>query len=208
MKSFLHKIQQLFALAAAAAAGFAGAADYLGVLKPPRSTLQVPSEGLYSFSTALPTGMGSQLAGDPGYRLKLGYKYSRYFSVEGEYVDFGSTAGTVFGRSATNLGTGFRSTGFGLDTVATLPIWSRFSFYGRLGAYRGDVRNAFSSHSFSLLGEGAQRSTRLRYGLGMQYDFNSTLGIHAGMQRHTPLGSPFSPESEADLFSVGLKWRF
>jgi hypothetical protein len=208
--AFFPKIQSLFAVVGgfAAASALAGPADYLGMLKPPRTSLQVPT-GLYSFTSSTPAALSTSLAGDAGYRLKLGYKYSRYFSVEGEYVDFGSAAGTIFGSQAPTLGSGFRSTGFGLDTVATVPFWSRFSFYGRLGAYRGDVRNAFSSHSFSLLGDHAQRATRLRVGLGLRYDFNPALGIHAGMQRYTPLASPFSStETETDQFSVGVKWRF
>ena len=52
-------------------------------------------------------------------------------------------------RDVTFLASAFRSTGFGVDTVATLPLW-RFSFYGRMGAYRGDARNGFGIYSTSL----------------------------------------------------------
>ena len=100
----------------------------------------------------------------------------------------------------------FRSTGYGIDTVATLPVWRSFSFYGRLGAYRGEARNAFAAYSTSLLGD--TRSTRLRYGLGMRYDFTKAFGIRAELERYSPLGALGSDADAAELVSVGLSWRF
>jgi hypothetical protein len=181
------------------------AENYYGILKPPKAPME-SALGLYSFSsspiTGIPTGPGS----DNGYQLKLGYKYSRYFAVEGQFNDFARTPADMF-ASPGNLSSAFRGTGFGVDTIATLPIW-RFSFYGRMGAYRGDARSPFSTNSTSLLGDGSGRGTRWRYGLGMRYDFSKTLGIQAELERYSPLGSPFSGEPESDLFSVGVKWRF
>jgi hypothetical protein len=190
----------LFALPVAAAAA---PGDYFGMLKPPQSSLSPP--GLYSFSSSSLDRISPALNGDTR-RLKLGYKYSRYLSVEGEYVDFTRAPGDLF-TGPGNLASAFRSTGFGVDTVATLPLW-RFSFYGRLGAYRGDPRNTFGTYSTSLLGDNAMRGTRVRYGLGMRYDFTKALGIRAELERYAPLGNGFTPEVEADQFSVGVSWRF
>lgn len=183
--------------------------NYLGVLKPPRAVLETPV-GLYSFSTPLagfsPVLDGTRLEGDGGRRLKLGYKYSRYFSVEGELVDTGRAAWEPF-ASPGNLASSFRSTGFGMDTVATLPLW-RFSFYGKLGAYRGEGRGGFSPYAAMLISDPAFRGTRLRAGLGLRYDVTRTLGIHAELERQSPLGASFAAESEADTVSVGVRWRF
>jgi hypothetical protein len=186
----------------------ASAEDYLGGLKLPRpepaprgGTFSFVSEPLSSFASS------SSRATDSGMRLKLGYKYSRFFSVESEFVDFGRAPADIF-TSPGNLASAFRSTGFGVDTVATLPVWRSFSFYGRLGAYRGEARNPFAAYSTSLLGENAPRGTRLRYGLGMRYDFTKALGIHAEMERYSPLGSLQAGEPESELFSVGVNWRF
>jgi OOP family OmpA-OmpF porin len=178
-------------------------ADYVGTLKLPGASPATGS-GFYSFSAAAPTSLTPSLAGDTGFRLKLGYKYSRYLSVESEFVDFGPAAGSLFANPA-NLSSGFRSTGFGVDTIATLPLWRQFSFYGRLGAYSG-TRNIFSANQVSLLGDNTR--PRVRYGLGMRYDFTKAFGIRAELERYSPLGSPLTGEPEADLFSVGLSWRF
>jgi OOP family OmpA-OmpF porin len=178
-------------------------ADYLGTLKLPGASTSPPL-GFYSFSAGPPAGLSPSLAPDTGFRLKLGYKYSRFLAVESEFVDFGSQAGSLF-ANPTNLSSGFRSTGFGVDTIATLPLWRQFSFYGRLGAYSG-TRNAFSANPISLVGDNTR--TRVRYGLGVRYDFTKAFGIRAELERYSPLGSPLTGEPEADLFSVGLSWRF
>ena len=180
-------------------------ADYVGTLKIPGTSGASPSS-FFTLYAASVTSLTPQGLADNGYRLKLGYKYSRYLSVESEYVDFGTNSGTVFASPA-NLASAFRSTGFGVDTVATVPLWRTFSFYGRLGAYTG-ARDVFGTGPMSLLGGEPARGTRLRYGLGMRYDLTKSLGIRAEMERYSPLGSTVAGEPEADLFSVGLMWRF
>ena len=104
-------------------------------------------------------------------------------------------------RSPGDLSSAFRGTGFALDATATLPVW-RFSFYGRLGAYRGDP---FSAYSTSLLPE-SSRAMRYRYGLGMRYDFTRSLGMSAELGHNSPTGAPL--DIDADLFTLGLSYRF
>ena len=197
---------RLAVLALASLSTAAWGEDYVGVLKPPKSSLGDPA-GFFSIATASPIGFAPSRGTENGYRLKLGYKYSRYFSVEGELVDFARAPSDVF-ASPGNLASTFRSTGFGVDTVATLPVWRSFSFYGRLGAYRGEGRNPFATYSTSLLADGASRGTRWRYGLGMRYDFTKAFGIHAELERYSPLGTPLASDAEADLFTLGVRWRF
>jgi hypothetical protein len=195
-------MKSIFALALAAAS-LPAAADYLGMLKPPQAGLY--PTGLYSFATAPSAGFAPLLAADNGYKLKLGYKYSRYFAVEGEFSDF-ARPHDAFSNPA-SLASSFRSTGFGVDTVATLPLW-RFSFYGRMGAYRGE-RNGLMSYPVGLLGDGTLRGTRWRYGLGMRYDFTRSFGIRAELERHSlGIGSPLAGDIDADQVTVGVSWRF
>jgi len=195
------------ALAFAILPAMAAAEDYLGALRAPRAS--DPAAGTFSFASEPLAGyaFSGARASDSGMRLKLGYKYSRFFSVESEFVDFGRAPADIF-TGPGNLASAFRSTGFGVDTVATLPVWRSFSFYGRLGAYRGEARNAFAPYSTSLLGEGAARGSRLRYGLGMRYDFTKAFGVHAELERYSPLGAAQAGDTESELFSVGVNWRF
>jgi len=205
----MRLVPTLIALVLAVFPASAMAEDYLGGLKLPRTgdlavaTFSLASEPVNAFSPW--SGGNSSLRSDVGMRLRLGYRYSRFLSVESEFVDYGRSPAEVF-ASPGNLSSAFRSTGFGVDTVASIPVWRSFSFYGRLGAHYGEVRNAFASYSTSLLVDPV-RGTRVRYGLGMRYDFTSAFGVHADIERYAPLGTPLG-EPEADQFSIGLNWRF
>ena len=187
----------------------ATAEDYVGGLKLPKSGEAQSQPGFLSFASEPVPSFAiarSAVNGDNGFRLKLGYQYSRFFAVEGQFVDFGRTSAEMF-ASPSNLASAFRSTGMGVDTIAMLP-WRSFSFYGRLGAYRGESRNAFAQYSTSLLGDSISRGTRWRYGMGVRYDFTKSLGIKAEVERYSPLGTPLEAQVETDLISVGLSWRF
>lgn len=197
----------LAALALATISLAAAAEDYLGVLRPSRAGLAPPSGVFNLASEPIINGLSPFKVEDGGYRLKLGYKYSRYFSVEGQFVDMPRAPADIF-SNPTHFSSAFRSSGVGVDTVATLPVWRSFSFYGRLGAYRGDTpRYSFATYSTSLLND-ASRGARWRYGLGMRYDFTSSFGIRAELERYTPLGSPLASDTDSDQFSVGVAWRF
>jgi hypothetical protein len=191
----------------------AAADNYLGMLKPPRSDIAAATGPFISLTsepagTVNPNGTNpfSTYRGADGYRLKLGYHYSRYFAVEGQILDYNRVPADVFGSPGT-LASAFRSTGFGVGTIATLPVWRSFSFYGRFGAYRGDSRTTFVNNSTSLT-DPIARGSRVRYGLGMRYDFTRAFNIHAEVDRFSPLSSPFSSDPETDQVSVGVMWRF
>jgi hypothetical protein len=196
----IPKLLQLLALLPASLGTGVASADYVGTLKLPGAPSA--SSGFYSFSASAPTAITPTYttanATDATNRLKL------VLSIESEYVDFSNATGGIF-SNPTVLSSAFRSTGFGVDTIATLPLWRQFSFYGRLGAYSGS-RNIFSSNPVSLLGD--SNRARLRYGLGMRYDFTKAFGIRAELERYSPLSAPLSGEVESDVFTVGLSWRF
>jgi hypothetical protein len=192
-----------FPLLAAALAPAAASANYLGILKPPPSLAPEPAKGAYSFASSTQDPFLANTMVDKAYELKLGYRYSRFFSVEGRFNDF-TRAQDPFAARGT-MASSFHGNGYGVDTVATLPVW-RFSFYGSFGAYHGEAPLVpFSAYSTSLVG--SQAGTRLRYGLGMRYNLTQSVGLEAQMQRYAPLGAPLG-EPEQDLFSLGVKWRF
>jgi hypothetical protein len=190
---------RFFALAIAFLPAAALAEDYFGVLRLPQPD---SSPGPFAtYSTLASPGF----AGLDSHRMKLGWRYSRHFSVEGEFND-SARAIDPFANPA-NLASAFRSTGFGVDTVATLPAWG-FSFYGRMGAYHGD-RSNFATYAAPLLNDPGSRGTRWRYGLGMRYDFTRALGVRAELERHSlSLGSPMAGDVDSDQLSVGVSWRF
>ncbi|QJR13300.1 hypothetical protein DSM104440_00083 [Usitatibacter palustris] len=166
-----------------------------------------PGNNFYAFTAPALLGLSPTLNADPGQRLKLGYRANKYFEISSEYVDFGRNSTNPFANPAV-LSSNFRSTGFGVDAVATLPVWGRMSLYGRFGAYRGDAHSSFAPYSTTLLQTDATRGTRMRYGLGAQYEFNKAFGIRAELERYSLVGHTLAADADTDTFSVGVMWRF
>jgi hypothetical protein len=199
----MRHLRLLVPIVAATLAPALSCADYLGMVKVPRSLVQQPDRGIYSFSSSTQSPFLSGSGADSTHELKLGYKYSKFLSIEGQFNDFNRPQ-DPFSTRATIAPT-FHGSGYGVDTVATLPVW-RFSFYGKMGAYHGEAATPFSPYATSLVN--GSHDTRLRYGLGMRFNLTRTLGLEAQMERYAPLGSPLAGEPESDLFSLGVKWRF
>ena len=122
------------------------------------------------------------------------------------WSDFGRPPGTSFSMSEAYAGA--RHTGFGVDTIGTLPVSNRFSFYGRFGAFRGDARPVIGSTLPTLIGETGRGGTRLRYGLGLRYDFSKAFGLRAEFERYSTAGGNMLSDVDSEMLSVGLMWRF
>jgi len=200
MPSFRCRIPALvLALAVAPAALATG--DYVGVLRPTAkpSAIAIPEPGFY-WPMAGPFGAGLvPEAPTDALTLKLGYRYSKYFSVETGYA-----APASVGLRTPFAGTAARGTGFSLETVGTLPLWTHAALYGKLGAWR-------STGGTSLLagGEGMQRpGAGLRYGLGFKYDLTRRVGLQAEMERFSALERWGPRESDTDQVTLGVTWRF
>ena len=91
----------------------AGASDYVGTLKLPKT----PMAGeVYSFSTFSAPGSAAAPANDNPFQLKLGYQYTRWLAVEGEVSDFARMPADAFSSPATSLAASpFRASGYGVD---------------------------------------------------------------------------------------------
>ena len=188
-----------------AAASTAALGNYVGMLKPPQSVLS-PDAGVYAFASPVIFARSSAL-GDGGYRFRLGYQANRYLSIETDFREYGRSGANPFANPA-SLSSAFRSTGFGVDAVATIPFWSKFSLYGRFGAFRGDARPVFAPYTTALMSDSGRSSTRMRYGLGMGYDITRAFAIRAEFDRFSPMSHPLPTDTESDQISVGVQWRF
>ena len=188
-------------LAAAAVPLAQAAGDYVGTLKPMAapSAIAIPEPGFY-WQSAEPFGsrLGAPMLSE-GFKFKLGYRYSRYFSVETGYAD----AGPGFLNSGSGA-TAARGRGFSMDTVGTLPLWTHASLYGRLGAWRSDPGVSL------LAGDVTPRpGAGLRYGLGLKYDLTRRVGVQAEMERFSPLDRWGANEADTDnQITLGVRWRF
>ena len=179
-----------FALLVAPFAATAG--DYVGVLRPTAwsPAIAIPEPGFY-WPLADPFQGRYGVMATQGFRLKLGYNYSRFLSVETGFADSGSARG-------------MRGRGFTMDTIGTVPLWTHAALYGRLGAWRAGGGTTLLAGAEV----GHRQGAGLRYGLGLKYDVTRSLGLQAEMERFSPLDRWGSRDSDTDQVTVGVTWRF
>ena len=125
---------------------------------------------------------------DTSWGLFAGYNFTPNLAAEVGYHDLGtiSDGNSVDGQAIELVG------------VGRLPITQRFSAYGKLGGYRGHLKNGTS-----------ETNTDLTYGLGLQYDFTSHLGVRGEWQRYPNMGGgDFGRETDVDVMRVGALFRF
>ncbi|MCE9640361.1 MAG: porin family protein [Betaproteobacteria bacterium] len=145
-----------------------------------------------------------------GYKVFAGYQFNRNFSIEGGYfnlgkISFDSTtapAGTLHG-DAKNQG------GLNLDAVGTLPINENFSAFGRIGVQNAETKLSLSGTGaiVVLIPEFTKRETNVKFGLGLQFDFNKNIGMRGEWERYR-VSDGFSGKADIDLFSLGMVVRF
>jgi OOP family OmpA-OmpF porin len=131
-----------------------------------------------------------------------GYQFGRNFAIE-----FGAmTAGTVEARG----GPGSRLT---VDTaiaeatpVFILPVGQTFSVFGKFGLYTSGVQTKLST----VLGESTERKTNsdLTYGVGASWTFMPKFAVRAEWQRYSKVDAGAIGNSDADVISLGMVYRF
>lgn len=146
---------------------------------------------------------------DTGYKLFAGYKFNRNFALEGGYFDlgrFGFTATTV---PAGTLNGSIKLQGLNLDAVGILPVSERFSVFGRAGLAYAQARDSFSGTGAVNVRNPSpsKNDTNFKYGAGMQYDFNSSLGMRLEAERYR-INDAVGNKGDVDLLSLGLVYRF
>jgi OOP family OmpA-OmpF porin len=123
------------------------------------------------------------------FKLYGGYSFTPNFSLETGYADLGRFAGTSGDTKAHALF---------LDGVGTLPLGNGFSALGRLGVYDAKLRNATL---------GSQSTTGLKLGAGVQYDLSKAMALRGEWERYR-MNDFGSAKAKADLYTVGLNYRF
>jgi hypothetical protein len=159
-----------------------------------------------SASFGSPTGLSDvgllQDASQP-HRIRIGYEYSPYLAVEGEYFRAGKLS-APFANPAFQVGRS-AARGFGIDAVGALPFWDRFSLLGKAGVRR--VALDQDSLTTPVLASGVLIQGKL--GLGLQYNFSRSLGFRAEVERYRNLRPDRAiADTDGDAYSLGVMFRF
>ena len=137
-----------------------------------------------------------------------GYRFTEAFAIEGSQTNFSPSASACNGDS-----TGACSgSAWSLSGVATLPLRSGLSLYGRLGLHykqKGFQEEAGAHHNADELGGIGQV-----YGIGLSYGVTKSITVHADSERYSELignsASAFNPSFilDSSVHSIGLSIKF
>jgi OOP family OmpA-OmpF porin len=144
-----------------------------------------------------------------GYKVYGGYRFIRFFAVEGGYLDLGR-----FGFKATTLPPGtlngqLKLRGANLDLVGMLPITHQFFALARIGGTYSETRDSFSgTGAVHVLNPSRKKwAPNYKFGLGLEYDFIPSLGLRLEAERYR-IDDAVGNKGDIDLFSAGLLYRF
>ena len=142
---------------------------------------------------------------DTAWKAFGGYQLNRNFAAELGYTNLGE-----FKASAGGLTDNAKVNAWELSALAAWPFMNQFAVYGRLGAYRANVKE-----ETNFVGSFEHTNTDLTYGLGGQYDFTRNLGLRVEWQRYAKVGGgdvAFGPnpgdKSDIDVLGLSALWRF
>ena len=84
------------------------------------------------------------------------------------------------------------------SAASAYPIVDKLSVYGKLGVYRGELE-----------APGAEETnTDVTFGVGLQYDLIKNVGVRGEWQRYSKMGGGNLVETDVDVLSVGVVYRF
>jgi OmpA-OmpF porin, OOP family len=145
---------------------------------------------------------------DTAWKIFGGYQINRNFAAEFGYTDLGKVSGTAV-ISGVNLSESFEANAWELVGIGSVPF-GRISPYGKLGLYRGEVKGRVvgTPGGVTATASGKDTNTDLTFGLGVNFDFTRNIGIRGEWQRYKKMGGDDVGESDVDVLSVGLTYRF
>ena len=126
---------------------------------------------------------------DTAWKIFGGFQLTPTFAVELGYTDLGEVSAPGISAEAT---------AWDLSVLAGFPIGEAFSIYGRLGGYRAETEASTGEDD---------SNTGLTFGVGVGFNLSRNLGLRAEWQRYADVGDDVD-ESDVDVLSIGVLWRF
>jgi OOP family OmpA-OmpF porin len=151
--------------------------------------------------------------GDIAWKLQLGYQFNKYFAIEGGYFNLGKASAnlSIPGTDISAKDT-FKSSGFNLNAVGILPLGnSSFSLLGKVGVFTAKSKTSVSGieNGENFSERYSKSKTGVLFGVGASYNFTPQFAVRAEYERYNGLRSASDePKIDADVFSVGVSYRF
>jgi OOP family OmpA-OmpF porin len=150
---------------------------------------------------------------DTAWKIFAGYRFFKYFAVEGGYTDLGkfSATTTVTAPAAGSATINFKSKGPHLEGVGILPL-GNFSLFGKAGVML-TITQSSGTASGAVTFRGNPNNTtneaNFKAGIGAGYDFTRNFGMRVEAEQVFGVGDKDKTgEGDIRLFTAGLLYRF
>ncbi|HLL17194.1 MAG TPA: OmpA family protein [Rubrivivax sp.] len=146
---------------------------------------------------------------DTSYKLFGGYRFNRYFAVEGGYFNLGKFGFTSTTAPAGTLTGQLKAQGLNLDLLAMLPLGERISLFGRIGAQTARVRDNFSTTGAVSILDASPSKTAANYKLGggVQYEVNRSFLVRAEAERYR-IDDAVGNKGDVNVVSLSVVFPF
>jgi OmpA-OmpF porin, OOP family len=139
---------------------------------------------------------------DTAWRAFGGYQFNRYFALEFGFANLGESSGSgAPGSFSVEAKEAWDLTG-----VFSIPLATRLAALLRIGAHRTRTTIDEQGPGIGAIHE-AKTGSSFSYGLGAEYALGK-LGVRAEWQRYDNIDGGQRGETDVDVFSVGLLFRF
>jgi OOP family OmpA-OmpF porin len=139
-----------------------------------------------------------------------GYQISPNIAVEAGYAKLGKFTASFTDPTLGLLTDEAKVSAWEASALAGLPLAGGLSIFGRLGIYRGTVRE-----STNFAGDFSHDNNDFTYGAGLGFDVTRNVGVRAEWQRYNKmgggdvaLGAGVGQKSDVDVLGISALWRF
>ncbi|MEO8039069.1 MAG: outer membrane beta-barrel protein [Betaproteobacteria bacterium] len=132
----------------------------------------------------------------------IGYRFNKYFGIEGGYVDVAKIRVDSSGPGGT-FGATYKLRGGQVGGIAWLPMSDELGLFLRAGA-------AIIRSTYKPTAGVDDRSTDVQtyFGVGLQYDFSTDFFGRAEYERYSKFGNASTGDISANIYSLGLGYKF
>ena len=144
-----------------------------------------------------------------GFKLFAGYRFNKFFALEGGYFDLGKFGFTANTTPAGTLHGDVKFRGLNLDLVGSVPIGDQFSLFVRGGVIDAEAKGAFSgTGAVTVINPSPKkRAVGYKFGGGFGIDFTPAFGMRIEAERYR-MDDAVGNKGDIDLYSAGLLYRF
>jgi OOP family OmpA-OmpF porin len=131
----------------------------------------------------------------------FGYQLNRNIAFEAAVNGFGESKARGPGGTATANSVAIEG-----DVVASLPLGSQFSLYGKVGIY--SAYTEVDVNTTTLVGTFDDNNVDITYGFGGRWDFAERWAGRVEWQQYKSVGGTDTGETDIDVINVAVMYKF